>query len=295
MTLARGSRVFVLGNAAIDVTLRVTRLPLPGETLMAHGIFRAPGGKGLNQAVAAARAGVAVHFCAALGREPEAGMVRAALVAEKFSGLTLLDVGRPTDLSTLLVASDGENAIISTGDCAAALPMADACGFLAGMAADDILLVQGNLSAAVTAASLAGRRRAIVNTAPIRWPMAAMLRGAWIVVANRVEAIALTGLDDPACAAARLGGRVGIVTLGEAGCIVATGGEVMVLPGLPVDAVDTTGAGDVFCGVLAAALARGRALVAAVGVAQHAAAISVTRPGCFAAIPDGPTLAALLC
>lgn len=284
------SRVFVLGNASIDVTLRVPRLPLQGETLMAHGIARAPGGKGLNQAVAAARAGAEVHFCAAIGREPEVDIIRSALRGEALAVLRLLDAGAPTDLSTLLVAPDGANCIISTGDCAAALAMADACDFLAAMRGDDILLMQGNLSAAVTAAALARARRAIINTAPIRWPMAAMLRGVGIAVANEVEAAALTGTDDPMDAALRLGARVGIVTLGAQGCVVAAGGAVTHTPAVSAVAVDTTGAGDVFCGVLAAGLARGCDLPGAVAIAQHAAAHAVARAGCFAAIPSPATL-----
>ena len=284
------SRVFVLGNASIDVTLRVPRLPLPGETLMAHGIARAPGGKGLNQAVAAARAGAEVHFCAAIGREPEADIIRSALRDETLAGLRLLDAGPVTDLSTLLVAPGGANCIISTGDCAAALAMADACDFLAAMRGEDILLMQGNLSAAVTAAALARSRCAIVNTAPIRWPMAAMLHGAWIVVANEVEAAALTGTDDPMAAAPRLGGRVGIVTLGAQGCVVAADGTVTHTPAVSAVAVDTTGAGDVFCGVLAAALARGCDITDAIEIAQHAAALAVARSGCFAAIPSAAML-----
>src|SRR5258708_29877866 len=101
------ARLFVLGNASIDTTLNVPRLPAAGETLMATGILRSPGGKGLNQAVVAARAGASVHFCAPLGIEPETALVRDALAAEGLAGLVLHDDGPPPDLSTLLAAPAG--------------------------------------------------------------------------------------------------------------------------------------------------------------------------------------------
>lgn len=279
------SRIFVLGNASIDTTLRVPRLPLPGETLMATGILRAPGGKGLNQAVAAARAGAEVHFCAALGTEPEANLIRAALASENLAALHLVDVGQPSDLSTLLVAPSGENCIVSTGACADALPLAVAQDFLAPMRPGDLLLVQGNLTEAVTAWAVARAARAIVNTAPVRWPMQAVLRRAWMAIANRVEAAELCGETDPGRAAPRLGAAIGIVTAGADGCHVAAAGPAFHRPAPAAIAIDTTGAGDVFCGVLAAHLARVAALPAAIDAAQHAASLSVTRPGCFAAIP----------
>ena len=275
------SRVFVLGNASLDTTLRVPRLPLPGETLMATGILRAPGGKGLNQAVACARAGAEVHFCAALGTEPETALIRAALAAEPLAGLHLVDVGQNSDLSSLMVAPSGENCIVSTGACCDALTLAVAQDFLAAMRPDDLLLVQGNLTEAVTGWAVSHAARAIVNTAPIRWDMRAVLARAWLAIANRVEAAELCGTDDPA----RLGAVTGIVTLGAEGCRVAGPDGSFACPAPIVVPVDTTGAGDVFCGVLAARLACGAALPAAVEDAQQAAALSVTRPGCFGAIP----------
>ncbi|MCW3474052.1 PfkB family carbohydrate kinase [Limobrevibacterium gyesilva] len=288
------SRVFVLGNASIDVTLPVPRLPAPGETLMASGIARAPGGKGLNQAVVAARAGVAVHFCAPLGREPETAMIRTALAAERFADLVLPDVGQPTDLSTLLVADDAENCIVSTGACAEALPVSVAEAFVVAMAPDDILLLQGNLSEAATRAAAARAAHVVVNTAPIRWPMRDVLRHATVAVANRSEAEQVTGRADPERAALDLCRGVSIVTLGGEGCVVAAAGSVVRHPAPRVQAVDTTGAGDTFCGMLAASLARGMTLAAAVAVAQQAAALAVSRRGCFTALPTRVELASLL-
>jgi ribokinase len=280
------SGVFVLGNASIDVTLNVPRLPDAGETLMASGIARAPGGKGLNQAVAAARAGAAVHFCAPVGREPETAMLHAALAREPFASLRLIEGAYPTDLSTLIVAADGENIIISTGDCADGLTDDDARAFVAGLQSDDWLLVQGNLTEAATWAAVSRAGNVVFNTAPIRWKSRRLQAASAIVVANQGEARAITGLDDPASAAAALGGRAGIVTLGAAGCVLSDAGRITHFPAPRVAAVDSTGAGDTFCGVLTAFLAAGLSIDLAIGQAQKAAALTVSRAGCFAALPS---------
>ncbi len=283
------SRVFVLGNASMDISVPVPRLPTPGETLMAGGITRAPGGKGLNQAVVAARAGAEVHFCAPIGRDGDAAAIRTALEAEPLASLTLPIFGAPTDVSMLLVAADGENCIVSTGACADSLTEAAAAAFVAGMAADDFLLIQGNLSLATTLAGLRGR--VVLNTAPLRWDFSSLLPRCEVVVANRVEASQITGLAEPGAAARLLGGRTRIVTLGADGCVVADGDRLTTYAAVRMAAVDTTGAGDSFCGVLVAALACGFGLVEAVAMGQRGAALAVTRHGCFAALPTREELA----
>ena len=288
------SDIYVLGNASIDVTLNVPRLPRAGETLMAHGIVRSPGGKGLNQAVMAARSGARVHFCAPLGREAEAALVHHALAAEHLASLQVIETDRPTDLSTLIIAADGENMIVSTGDCADGLTPAIARAFAAPMRAEDWLLVQGNLGEAATWNAVSQARKIIFNTAPIRWISPRILAAATIVIANQGEAAAITGIDDPAKSAPRLGGQIGIATLGADGCIVAQAGVIRHFPATPVAAVDSSGAGDVFCGVLTACLALGQDLDSAVVHAQRAAAVAVGRPGCFGGFPSVAELRAAI-
>ena len=298
------SRVFVLGNASIDTTLRVPRLPLAGETLMATGIQRSPGGKGLNQAVVAARTGAEVHFMAALGTEPETALIRDALARENLAKCDLVDVGAPTDLSSLMVAPDGENCIISTGACCDALSVEVAVRFVAAMREADILLVQGNLSEPATRAAMRAARelgaQIMLNTAPIRWDYGEVAKLADLVVANRHEAATITG-EDHVCEAIRAFPGMGrhpcpglIVTLGADGCV-ATDNRITPYPAQPVDAVvDTTGAGDVFCGALAGFWATRTAYpFLAINAAQRAAALSVTRAGCFASFPSAAELAQL--
>ena len=286
------SRIFVLGNASLDTTLRVARLPVAGETLMADGIERAPGGKGLNQAVVAARAGAAVHFMAALGGEPETALIRDALAGEGLAEVQWVETGAPTDLSSLMVAQDGENCIVSTGACCDSLPAAAALEFVAGMARGDLLLMQGNLRQDVTLEAARAARgrggRVMLNTAPLRWDYAPLLGLCDLVVANGFEARSITGLEAPGDAARALAGQgIAVVTLGAGGCVAAGGGDVTHHAAPAVVAVDSTGAGDVFCGMLAAGWAvRGGAALAGLACAQAAAALAVTRAGCFGAFPS---------
>jgi len=260
---------------------------------MATGFSRMPGGKGLNQAVVAARCGVDVHFCAPLGGEPDADIIRAVARQEGFRGTVLKDAGRSSDISILIVADDAENSIVSTGACADGLDIETALAFLQTMGSDDWLLLQGNLPRHITLAAAQRAGRVAFNTAPIRWDVGGVAAHCDVVIANAVEAEQVSGIADPAVSVGHLGGRTGIVTLGASGCLVHEDGRTTHHPGISVGAVDTTGAGDTFCGALTAGMARGLALDRAVMFAQRAAALSVTRPGCYSALPSGKELEAL--
>ena len=283
-------RVLVLGNAGIDLSIPVPCLPRPGETLVGGALRRAPGGKGLNQAVMAARAGAEVLFCAPLGDDADGCYVAARLRAERIAVLHLPRPGPSTDTSLLLVAADGENCIVTSGACADALPVAEAEGFAATCCPGDVLLMQGNLSQAATlAAARMGRARGarvLLNTAPLRWPVQPVLAECWGVIANAVEAEGVTGQQGQAAASALAarGPALAVVTLGAEGCVAVPGGWH---PARAVEVVDSTGAGDAFCGVLAAALARGFAPDHAIAAAQCAAARTVGQPGAFEALPAG--------
>jgi ribokinase len=264
-------RVVVIGNAGLDLGLAVPHLPKPGETLVGTPSPRAPGGKGLNQAVVAARYGASVTFCAPLGNdETEAAEIERHLSEEGFADLILPRLPHPTDFSLLMVLPTAENSIVSTSACSLALTFDQARPALRDLTTDDVVLVQGNLSLDTTAAILAAAPRSIFNPAPF-WPGAEKLVAqASIVIANKVEAEAL-GASEAA-----------IVTLGPEGC--RLGGRLF--PAKKVAAIDTTGCGDTFCGVVAAALAEGATIEQAIGVAQKAAALTATRPGAFAALPS---------
>ncbi len=294
-------RVLVLGNAALDLTLRLPRLPLQGETLLGDSAGSAPGGKGLNQAVAAARTGVPVIFHAPIGLDAQGEEIAAALKVEGLAELELYRVPHPTDFSLLMVLPDGENSIASAGSCAAAFTEAMAQTFAATAGPGDVVVLQGNLTSASTRAALVGAsaRGAITlfNPAPLWWNVKPLLPHCDIVVVNSGEAETITGFSQPAEAAAALcdhGVAFAIVTLGAGGCLALDNGPLRHYLAPRIEAVDTTGCGDTFCGVLAAMLAEGRDREQSVTLAQSAAALTAQRPGAFAALPSRAEFAALV-
>ncbi|WP_158744483.1 PfkB family carbohydrate kinase [Acidisphaera sp. L21] len=288
------SRVHVLGNAGMDLGLTLPHMPAPGETVVGNDPHRAPGGKGLNQAVAAVRCGAVVRFLAPLGDDPEAAEIAAALQAETFDALELPRFRGASDRSILMLTPDGENCIVSLGACGDGFEPAAAAGFAAEVGPKDILLMQGNLSFAATrAAAAACAGRVVLNTAPMLWDVRPLLPRCAIVVANAVEARAITG-SDRASALRDAGAGIAIVTLGGNGCRVADDAGEQDLPPCPADLVDSTGAGDAFCGALAAVLGMGWPLMDAIAAAQRVAARTVERRGAFAAIPPPAECASLL-
>ncbi len=285
-------RVIVIGNAGLDLSLSVPRLPLAGETLIGRAGGRAPGGKGLNQAVVASRCGASVRFCAPLGHDAaEAGEIERHLAREAFAELILPRLPHATDFSLLMVLPDGENSIVSTSACSLALGRTEVAPALRDLGAGDVVLMQGNLSLDATRHVLATARRhkatTVFNPAPF-WPGAEALVGhCSLVIANRVEAAALGDAIHDA--------KTAIVTLGDEGCtLIEDRQRCRPFPAERVSALDTTGCGDVFCGVMAAALAQGLSIEAAIAAAQAAAALTATRPGAFQALPSRAELQAIL-
>ncbi|MBW4024629.1 MAG: ribokinase [Proteobacteria bacterium] len=289
------SRIFVLGNAGVDVFLGMPRLPARGETLVADTVSRAPGGKGLNQAVTAARAGAEVIFAAPVGEDAEGAWLSDRLAAEPLVFVPIT-VDQPTDLSVVMVTPEGENCIATAGLAADRLDAESSAAFAGRCEPQDWLLLQGNLSYASTKAAMEATRGSIIfNTAPLRWTTQALIRLCHVVIANVVEAEGITGQLPEAAALTLLdrGARAAIVTLGDAGSLLAMSGRSLHLPAVPARAVDTTGAGDTLTGAIAAAVAAGFSMERALRLGQAAAAHTVTRPGAFAALPSSADLAAL--
>jgi ribokinase len=240
----------------------------------------------LNQAVTAHRAGAVVRFVAAIGHDSGAGLVLKRLAAEGMATDGLHRVQAPTDESLVLVAGDtGENAIVSTAAATRALPPAAALAAMEELAPGSLVLLQGNLSRRLTAAALHRARehglRTMLNPAPVAFDYAGLFELVDVAVLNAVEAKALK----PEAA-----GAVILTQGGEGARLVVKGRTVRHEPAPKVTAVDTSGAGDVVCGVVAAALSIGLELAAALRWAVAAAALKVTRPGAFAGLPTGPEL-----
>jgi ribokinase len=303
--------IVILGIFVADCAFRASRLPVVGETLLGQGFALGPGGKGSNQAVAAAlaAAGRPVRFISRIGRDAfgeialgiwsDAG-VDAALVRR--------DDTRPTGAAFIFVSTEsGDNAIIVEPGAGGAITAADVDAAQAEIAAAAVFVTQLEQPVATARRGLEFARRhgvpTILNPAPAMALDAAIYPLCDYLTPNETEAASLTGLpvttlDEARAAAEVLAARgVGtvVLTLGEKGALVHGQGQSVLVPSFPVArVVDTTGAGDAFTGGFAVALAEGMAPVAAARFGCATAALSVQRPGTAGAMPKRPEIEALL-
>jgi len=297
----RARSIVVVGSSNTDMIIRVPRIPRAGETLLGGEFLTAAGGKGANQAVGAARAGGKVAFIARVGRDAFGDQAIAGLLRD---GIDVSRVFRdkltPSGVALIFVAQDGENSIAVAGGANAKLSPSDvkkAAGVIrsAGLLVAQLETPLATVTAAVELAVKAGVP-VILNPAPARPLPNSLLERISILTPNETEAELLTGIKvtDAAAAAkacSKLRSRgVGIVilTLGERGAFLADANGRRLVPGFKVKTVDSTAAGDIFNGALSVALAEGKAVFDAVGFANAAAALSVTRLG---AQPSAPSRA----
>jgi len=295
----RTARVAVVGSLNMDLVARVPRMPLPGETLAGQTFAQVPGGKGGNQAVAAARLGAQVSMIGRIGPDANGATLRAGLEREGIDCRALAaTASAPTGVALILVDDDGRNSIVIVAGSNGELTPDDISGHEPVLAEAAVVVCQLETPPATVAATLAAARRlnktVILNPAPVTGPLPAQ----WLplidyLIPNELEAATLTGLpigspQDALVAAQALvaqGARNVLITLGAAGVVAAFGGEPVHVPAPRVSAVDTTAAGDTFIGAFAAQLAHGASTDAALRFAQRAAAISVTRAGAQPSIP----------
>jgi ribokinase len=293
-------RVCVVGNAALDLSLRVEHLPVAGETSLAVETLYDLGGKGANQAVVVARAGTPTQLFAAIGRDAEGDRIVAQLNAEGIDTSHMMRVPYPTDLSIITVDARGENTIVTRNE-AAARYHPEPRSIVDATRAGDWIALQGNLSAEFTAqmlrAARLGARCTLLNPGPVCFDCVPLLGDVDVLVVNRVEASTLSAHDDPARAAEALqhaGAREVCVTLGAEGVLWCNERGTQHLPAVRATAIDTVGAGDAFCGTLLAAFGHGLAMPLALRWAQAVAAVVVTRRGAQASFPDHATMRDLL-
>jgi ribokinase len=293
-------RVVVFGSINRDLVIDVPAIPRPGETLIGGNLREFPGGKGANQTVAARRMGADVALVGAVGRDGFGASMRAFLAGEGIDLSALAEIaGEATGIATIHVDGNGENAIVVASGANRAVN----AGMLAaaGLAAGDCLVCQFEIPLEETVAAFAMAKAAgaitLLNPAPMLpfpealWPLCD------IVVLNEVELAMATGSDflteekamevamhallaRPECSALTL-----VATLGKDGALSLGARGRHRVAGQPVRPVDTTGAGDCFVGALAAGLAERLGFADALGRANRAAAISVTRPGAAASMP----------
>ena len=281
----------VFGSANMDLVVRVDTPPEPGETVFGQSFMTVPGGKGLNQAVAAARAGGYVQFIGCVGDDAFGDQLVAILDAEGISRPGLRRVPGPTGTAHITVDQAGQNSIIVVPAANNLVGAGDLTEDLAGQL--DWFVTQLELPEIAVRGALGRARRLGVRTvltpAPARQLTDDLLRTVDLLVPNQIEAGVLTGLSNPSDAAAQLSTLCGdvVVTLGGDGALWARGGEVVAsIPARSVPVVDTTAAGDTFVGVLVAELAVGKGFAEALDVATVAAGIAVGRAGATASMPS---------
>ena len=295
--------IVVIGSANVDLVTRVERLPAPGETVLASGYAEHPGGKGANQAIAAARLGRAVSFVGVVGEDGHAGFLTQALTAAGVDVAHLRRLpGVPTGRALVIVDDAAENSIVVVSGANAELRPDDVAA--AGAALRDAAVAVAQLEiplAAVRAAAEHAGGRFVLNPAPARPLDPDLLAHVDVLVVNEGEFARVTGLEvggDATTFAARVdeaGLRCAVVvTLGGRGAMVCEDGQVTVCPAPPVTVVDTTGAGDCFVGALADALARGESLPGALHWAVAAASLSTQSLGATTAMPTSPQVHDLL-
>ena len=281
----------VLGSANLDVVYRVASIPRAGETVLATGESRHPGGKGLNQAVAAARAGAATAFVACIGNDAAGDELMDVILDAGIETSTVRRLDAPTGLALITVQDDGDNAIVvAAGANRTLVRLTDVQREAVAAAAVLVAQLEIPLEVVVEAAHVARQSgtRFVLNVAPAQSLDDDVLGLVDVLVANEHEATMLTAEPEPMQSAHRLLDRVPavVVTTGASGCVVATResrGEHV--PAACAEVVDTTGAGDTFTGVLAAGMASGLSVLDATRRAVVAAAISVEHDGAVPSIP----------
>lgn len=307
MKIKAKPKIVVVGSSNNDMIIKLDRIPRPRETILGGEFYTAAGGKGANQAVAAARAGGNITFVGRVGRDIFGDQSIAGLNRE---GINVKYVTRdpvvPSGVAMIFVAKDGENSIAVAGGANGRLGRREVDMAQSAIAGADAVMIQLEtpLNAVLAAAKSAARARVpvILNPAPARVLPDELFRLVTILTPNEIEAELLTGItvtnEQTAAKAAKQLRARGVpnvlLTLGAEGVFVASESACGLVPGFPLKAVDATGAGDVFNGALAVAFAGGWTLMEAARFANAAAAISVTRRGAQPSAPQRKEIDALL-
>jgi ribokinase len=286
--VSRRFDVCVVGSANLDLVARAARLPRPGETVLGHAYAEHAGGKGLNQAVAAARSGATTAFVGALGDDDAARRLRTVLADDGIDASGVNDVDEPTGRALIVVDDHAENSIVVVPGANAELEVVSPLPTAA------VVLAQLEVPLAAVVAAFEAARSAgsttVLNPAPATPLPPELIALCDLIVPNEHE-LALLGGHEPLLA---VGCQALVVTRGSAGVDVITQeGRTHVAP-FTVEVVDTTGAGDAFCGSLAARLAAGDELMRAVCWATAAGALATTIEGAVPAQPTASAIARLL-
>jgi ribokinase len=289
------STLLVAGSANLDFVVRASHVPAPGETVLGREFATFPGGKGANQAVACARAGgVDTRMLLALGNDPFAKTIEDSL-ADAGVAIQVVRCAQPTGTAFICLSDDAENAITVAPGANTAL-RGDELSAL--QTVSHLLLQLETPMEAVAAFALAARAagtQVVLNAAPAQALPSELLRSVDVLIVNEGELATVTGhRGSVAECLALLDVPCVVVTLGARGCCARQGAEFFLQSGFKVQAVDTTAAGDTFCGALVAALNLGEPLPAALRYGCAASALACTRLGAQSSIPQRREVEAML-
>jgi ribokinase len=292
------SRIIVIGSSNTDMVIKTEKLPVPGETILGGTFLMNPGGKGANQAVAAARLGGKVTFVTKRGNDLFGNQAVGLLMREGIdTQYVVKDLEFPSGVALITVDSYGENSIVVAPGSNGNLMREDIPALIFETGKFEILLLQLEIPistveySAVTASEHG--IKVILNPAPACRLPDNLLRHSWLITPNETEAESITGVtindlysaEKAATLIQARGVKNVIITMGETGAFIKSESYTGLIPGVKVIPVDTTAAGDVFNGALAVAISEGKALNDAVIFANKAASISVTRMGAQASAP----------
>lgn len=296
--MEKRSKIVVVGSSNTDMVIKASRLPVPGETVIGNEFMMNPGGKGANQAVAIARMGGNVSFITKTGNDLFGRQSVELYNSEKIkTDFVFSDHDKPSGVAMISVDAFGENCILVAPGANASLKKNDIEKARNEIENAGILLMQleipmESVEHAAEIASLKGVKVAL-NPAPAQTLSDKLLKSLYIIMPNKTEAEMLSGISVKDWASARRaadiiserGVRIVVITLGALGALIKQNGNYYEVSSEKVDALDTTAAGDTFCGTVCVGISEGKDVVDAVKMACKAAAITVTRMGAQAAIP----------
>ena len=292
------TRILVIGSSNTDMVIKTEKIPVPGETILGGTFLMNPGGKGANQAVAAARLGGKVTFITKRGNDLFGNQAVGLLMREGIdTQYVVKDMEHPSGVALIIVDSAGENSIVVAPGSNGYMLQDDIPPKIFTSGKYSILLLQLEIPittveySAVMAAE--NGLKVILNPAPAQQLSDNLLKHAWLLTPNETEVEILTGIavhdissaEVAASALQQKGVKNVIITMGAAGAYIKSENFTGIVPGVMVKAVDTTAAGDVFNGAIAVALSEGKDLKEAVAFANTAASIAVTRMGAQASAP----------
>jgi ribokinase len=300
--------IVVIGSSNTDMVVKTSHLPVPGETVLGGDFFMNAGGKGANQAVAAARYGNRVVFVAKTGNDLFGEQVRKSMKEDGIvTDYVFIDEEHPSGVALITIDQKAENCIVVAGGANMYLKPEDIDKAKEEILGGDVVLMQLEtpIETVEYAAKMAAEAgvKVILNPAPApAEPLSKeLISNLFLITPNRSEASRLTGIDVTDLASAQraalalydMGAKNVIVTLGSEGSLVYDGHMMMRVEAIKVEAVDTTAAGDTYNGVLASVIAEGKSLIDAVHEANIAGAISVTRMGAQPAAPTREEIIAM--